>query len=272
MKINSETIVCASLANPNRLAKSPQMHNAGFQALDLNYIYLAFEPEEKYLKDAISGIRGLGIRGVSVSKPFKEKVVAFLDEIDPIAQDIGAVNTILNKESKLIGYNSDWIGAVHAIEQKVPVKNKKIIIVGAGGAGKAIVYGMKHSGGIVSIYNRSIKRAKELAERFDVEFGGLLEDLSNIKDYDILINATSVGSFPEPKDSVIPDSILHQGKVVMDVVFNPWNTLLLEKAERKNCQIINGLKMLLFQGAFQFKLFTGYDAPLKEMEAGLLSL
>jgi shikimate dehydrogenase len=251
------------------MAKSPLMHNAGFEELGLNFVYVAFEPERKNLKDAIWGIRGLGIKGVSVSKPYKEEVIKFLDEIDPIARDIGAVNTILNKGEKLIGYNSDWIGAVQAIEQEISIKNKKIIIVGAGGAGKAIAYGMKNSGGIVSIYNRSGERAKNLAAQFGLELGGSLEALVKVRDYDILIHATSVGSYPDTNHMIIPEHILQEGKIIMDVVFNPWYTLLIKRAERKHCRVIKGLKMLLFQGAFQFKLFTGYDAPLEVMEKKL---
>lgn len=270
LEVDAKTIVCASLANPNRGSKSPVMHNAGFEALDLNFVYVAFEPEEKYLKDAIMGIRGLGIKGVSVSKPYKEEVIQFLDEIDPTAQVIGAVNTILNHENKLIGYNSDWIGAVRAIEQKVSIKNKKIVIVGAGGAAKAIAYGMKNSGGIVSIYNRSQERAEQLVKEFGLELGGNLEDLSKVEDYDILINATSVGSYPNIDYSIIPEHILQEGKIVLDAVINPIDTLLIKRAQKKNCLVVNGLKMLIFQGAFQYKLFTGYDAPLEVMEKKLL--
>jgi shikimate dehydrogenase len=267
--IDARTIVCASLANPNRMTKSPLMHNAGFEALGLNFVYVAFEPEKKHLQDAVWGIRGLGIKGVSVSKPYKEEVIKFLDEIDPIARDIGAVNTILNKENHLIGYNSDWIGAVQAIEQEITIKDKKIILTGAGGAGKAIAYGMKFSGGKVFIYNRSVERAKKIAEQFGLKLGGNLEDLAQIRDYDILINATPVGSYPDMNNSIIPEQILKEGKIVLDVVINPWHTLLIKKAEEKHCRVITGLKMLLFQGAFQFKLFTGYDAPLEIMEKRL---
>lgn len=251
------------------MAKSPMMHNAGFKALGLNFVYVAFEPERKHFKDAIRGIRGLGIKGTSVSKPYKEEVIKYLDKIDPIAQDIGAVNTILNKDDQLIGYNSDWIGAVQAVEQEISIRNRKIVIVGAGGVGKAIAYGMKNSGGIVSIYNRSGKRAENLAEQYGLEMGGNLEALAKVREYDVLIHSTSVGSYPDMNHLIIPDSFLQEGKIIMDVVINPWHTLLLKKAEQRNCRIISGLKMLLFQGAFQFRLFTGYDAPLEVMEKRL---
>jgi shikimate dehydrogenase len=266
LEVDAKTIVCASLANPNRGSKSPKMHNAGFEAIGINFVYVAFEPEKKYLKDAIMGIRGLGIKGVSVSKPYKEEVIQYLDEIDPIAQAIGAVNTILNHKNKLIGYNSDWIGAVRAVEQETPIKNKKIVIVGAGGAAKAIAYGLKKAGGIVLIYNRSQEKAKQLVEDFGLELSGNLEDLSKVEDYDILVNATSVGSNPNTDYSIIPEHILLEDKIVLDVVIDPIDTLLIKRARERRCHVVNGLKMLIFQGAFQFKLFTGSDAPLGAME------
>ncbi len=244
------------------------MHNAGFQALGLNFVYVAFEPENQYLKEAVAGIRGLGIRGASISKPYKEEVIKYLDEIDPIAQDIGAVNTILNTRNRLIGYNSDWIGAVQAVEQTISIRDKRVVIVGAGGAGKAIAYGMKHSGGIVSIFNRTGERAKVLARKFGLQSAGNLQDLSKLKDYDILIHATPAGSDPDLNHMIIPEHVLKEGKIIMDAVFNPGYTRLLKRAEQKDCRVISGLKMLLFQGAFQFKLFTGYDPPLQIMEKG----
>lgn len=270
MKINARTILCASLAYPNRTAKSPIMHNAGFEALDLNYVYMAFEPEKKYLKNAIDGIRGLGLKGISISKPYKEEVIQYLDGLDKTAQDIGAVNTVLNRENKLIGYNSDWIGAVKAIEEKISIRNKKVVVVGAGGAGKAVAYGMKYRGGQVFIYNRSMEKASKLASQLKVDLGGDLEELQKMKDYDILVNATSVGTYPDTNRSIIPENILIEGKIIMDVVINPWHTFLIKKAQQMNCQVVTGLKMLLFQGAFQFKLFTGYEAPIKVMEKSLV--
>jgi shikimate dehydrogenase len=268
--IDAETILCASLAFPNRTAKSPIMHNAGFEKLGLNYIYMAFEPKKEYLKEAIYGIRGLGLRGVSISKPYKEIIIQYLDSLDSHARKIGAVNTVLNEKNCLIGYNSDWIGAVQAIEQVTTIQDKKIILIGAGGAARAISYGLKQRGGIVFIFNRSFERAKILASNFKLYLGGNLEDLNQVKDYDILINATSVGSLSNIDHSVVPDFVLKKGKIVFDVVFNPLQTDLIKKARQLDCQVIPGIKMLLFQGAFQFKLFTGQEAPLNVMEETLI--
>ena len=170
MKADSETVVCASIAYPNRAAKSPIMHNAAFEALGLNYVYVAFEPTN--LAAAIDGIRALGIHGVSVSKPFKETVLGHLNRIDPIARAIGAANTILNDAGSLIGFNSDWIGAVNAIEEISPIHGKKVVIVGAGGAARAIAYGVKARGGQVEVFDRTAERARILATAFEVGFGG----------------------------------------------------------------------------------------------------
>ena len=138
-------VVCASIAYPNRAAKSPIMHNVAFEALGLNYVYVAFEPTNPAA--AIDGIRALGIHGVSVSKPFKETVLETFTQFDPIARAIGAANTILNDAGSLIGFNSDWIGAVNAIEEISPIHGKKVVIVGAGGAARAIAYGVKARAG-----------------------------------------------------------------------------------------------------------------------------
>lgn len=267
MKPNSETILCASVANPNRSTKSPVMHNAAFEALGLNYVYLAFEPID--LKGTIIGMRALGIRGFSVSKPYKEKVIPLLDTIDAKAKKIGAVNTVLNTGSQLIGYNSDWIGAVEAIKEKVKISGKKIVIVGAGGAARAIAFGIKNEGGNVTLYNRNEERGKTLAKELKVKFGGGIEKLSNSDQFDILINATSVGFFPSVDETIIPTSILSSGKLVLDIVFNPAITKLMRDAEKAGCIVVSGLRMLVLQGAFQFRLFTGIEPPLDVMQASL---
>ena len=266
MKVDAETILCASIAYPNRTAKSPVMHNAGFEALGINYVYMAFEPIASALQGAIEGMRALGIRGFSVSKPYKEAVIQYLDDVDDIARRIGAVNTILNDNGKLIGYNSDWIGASEAIEELTPIQGKRVAIVGAGGAGRAIAYGFRKKGGEVIIYNREKERALQLSEELGVIFGGGLNELEHLEDYDILINATSVGSFPDVDKTVISHRLLTPGKIVLDVVFNPKETRLVKESRDAGCQTVSGLRMLVLQGAFQFKLFSGYEPPIEIMQ------
>jgi len=267
MRVDAETRLCASIAYPNRATKSPIMHNAAFEALGLNYVYMAFEPTD--LAGATQGMRALGIRGFSVSKPYKETIIEYLDEVDDIAKTIGAVNTILNEDGRLRGYNSDWIGAARAIEEIVDIDGKRVAIVGAGGAGRAIAFGLKQKGGDVVIYNRTKARAEKLASEIGVEFGGGLDELDELADYDILINATSVGFYPRGDDTIIPRHRLRRGKVILDVVFNPLETRLIREAREAGCRVALGIRMLVLQGAFQFKLFTGYDPPLDVMQEAL---
>jgi shikimate dehydrogenase len=241
MKVDAETILCATIAYPNRTAKSPIMHNAGFEALGINYVYMAFEPKASALAGAFAGMRALEIRGFSVSKPYKETVI-------------------------LIGYNSDWIGAANGIEEVTPIQGKRVVIVGAGGAGRAIAYGLKEKGGNVVIYNRSKERAQQLSSELGIEFGGGLDEFQQLTDYDILINATSVGSVLDVENMVIPRHLLQKGKVVLDAVFSPTITRLVKEACEAGCHVVLGIRMLVLQGAFQFKLFTGYDPPLDVMQ------
>ena len=266
MKVDAKTLLCATIANPNRATKSPIMHNAGFEALGINYVYMAFEPKD--LAGALNAMRTLEIRGFSVSKPYKEEVLKYVDEIDEIARKIGAANTVHNVNGKLKAYNSDWIGAVAALEEVTQVENKKVFIVGAGGAGRAIAYGLKTKGANVNLYNRSKDRAKKVADELGVEYGGGLDNLI-VKDYDILINATSVGFYPNVNESIIPRVFLAKDKVVLDVVFNPSETRLIKEAREAGCKVALGIRMLALQGAFQFKLFTGENPPIDIMQKAL---
>lgn len=267
MKINSKTTLCCVIGNPIEHSLSPTMHNAGYQSLSLNYAYVAFRVEN--VKDAISGIRGLGIRGVSVTIPHKISVMPYLDKIDQIAKNIGAVNTILINNGKLIGYNTDIDGAIRALKEKTSLTNKRVILLGAGGAARAIVFGLKKEGAKILILSRNITSAKKLATEAGVNFGDL-GYLINIERSDILINATPVGMYPNINDSLVPKEYLHKNLVVFDVVYNPKETKLIKDAKKKQCKIAYGYKMLLYQAVTQFELFTKTPAPVKIMEKELL--
>lgn len=267
MKIDATTILCATIARPNRATKTPIMHNAGFKELGLNYIYLAFEPED--LKGALTGMRALEIKGFSVSKPHKETILPLLDELDPIAERIGAVNTVLNTDGHLKGFNSDWIGAAEAIKEKGNLRGANVALLGAGGAARAVAYGLKQEGASITIFNRTVERARVLADDLGVGYGGSLSELDAIASNSVIINATSVGFHPDTMNSPLPKNALHSNHLVLDLVFNPKETIFLTNARDQGCQVVYGTRMLVLQGAFQFRLFTGVDAPLNVMQDAL---
>jgi shikimate dehydrogenase len=243
------------------------MHNAAYKAAGVPYTYVAFEIQET--EQAVLAMRYLGIRGLGVSMPHKIEVMQYLDALDETANEIGAVNTIVNDDGHLTGHNTDWTGAVGALEEQIDLAGRQAVVVGAGGAARAIVYGLVRKGCRVTLYNRTQSRGLALAESLRVEFGGGLDGLTSIGDCDVLVNATSVG-FHSPDESPIPTSILSPGQVVLDVVFVPPESKLVHDARERGCVVIPGTRMLVHQAAYQFRLYTGREAPYDAMERALL--
>jgi|YelNatPaOPRAMG01_1025707.scaffolds.fasta_scaffold24012_2 shikimate dehydrogenase len=266
--INATTKVVGVIGYPISHSLSPQMHNAAFAHLGLNYIYVAWEVAPQNLKLAMDGVRGLGIVGVNVTIPHKEKVGEFLDSLSEEAEKVGAVNTVQNLNGKLIGYNTDVEGFKRALG--VDVRGKRAVLLGAGGAGKAVAYALVSSGASCIILNRTEEKAKELAEKYKSlgEIEGKALTPSNLKEAmrgaDILINATSLGMKGEEIEGV--EEVLGKGILVMDLVYNPRETPLLKAAREKGAEVVEGWKMLLHQGAFSFEIWTGRKAPLEVME------
>jgi len=197
------------------------------------------------------------------------EIIKFLDEIDETAQIIGAVNTVVNEEGRLKGYNTDWLGAVIPIEESISLKNKKVALIGAGGVARAIAYGVVKKNALLTIFNRSIKNAKTLAR----EFGGKAftsNELGRIKDMDIIFNATPVGMHPDEDKSPIPKELITKRHIVFDVIYKPYETKLLREAKEQGAQVIHGVEMLFHQGIAQFKLYTGNEAPKEVMKSILL--
>jgi shikimate dehydrogenase len=266
--INLLKKICCLIGDPVEHSLSPLIHNAGYQALGINYIYVPFLVKD--IKRAIEGIRGLGIRGASITLPHKTRAIEYVDEMDRGALEIGAVNTIVNNDGILIGYNTDYHGALKALEEVTALEGKKAVLVGSGGAATAIALGLKRGGAKLVILNRTKEKAKRLAEMFDAEDSGGMEKLDEVSSADILINATPVGMWPKTNQSIIPRELLHNRLTVFDTVYNPKETKLLIEARGKGCAIVYGYKMLLYQAAVQFELFTGHQAPLKVMESALI--
>lgn len=264
----SNPTVCGSIsARPSPFGVA--MHNAGYRALGMPFTYVAFAIERT--EEAILAMRYLGIRGFGVSMPHKVRVMQYLDRLDETAREIGAVNTLVNDDGCLTGYNTDWAGAVVALEEQTALEGKRAVVVGAGGAARAAVYGLLRRGCEVTLYNRTASKGQALAKDLGARFGGGLGALEAAGDYDVLVNATSVG-FHAPDDSVVPTSILAEGKVVLDIVFVPPVSRLVREARARGCVAIPGTRMLVHQAAVQFQLYTGQEAPLAAMEQALFEM
>ncbi len=262
----SHPILCGSIAlHPSQVGQA--IHNAMYEHLGLPYAYVAFGVVDSGA--AVAAMRALGIRGFGVTMPHKVSIMAFLDRIDPVAAEIGAVNTVVNDDGALTGYNVDWLGAMLAIEEKgVTIDGNRAFVVGAGGAARAVAFGLKKRGASVTIFNRTPERARELAESLGVGFGGDLSALS--AEYDILVHATAAGYTSQPGVCIIPEHILQPGKTVMDVVAEPLPTPLQVAAQSAGCTVIPGYRMRLHQAAAQFEMYTGRAPPLEVMEGVLL--
>lgn len=261
--------VCLVMGFPIKNSKSQVMQTAGFKALGIEnqFVYLPSEVKPANLKTAVEAIRDLGVKGVSVTMPYKEEVIKYIDALDDDAEEIGAVNTIVNEEGVLTGYNTDWIGAITALEKRSRLEGKRAAVLGAGGAARAIVFGLLRKNAEVKVFNRSLEKGREFSKEFDVEFAGM-EDIKEISEYDIIINATSVGMGEEK--SPIDKNLINENHLVFDIVYSPVETQLIKDARSAGAVVIYGYEMLLYQGVEQFKMFTGFEAPVREMERGLI--
>lgn len=240
---------------------SPAMHNRAFALTGYNGVYLPFRIRE--IAPAIAAMQTLDIKGVSITLPHKISAMAYMDSLDPLAEQIGAINTIVNSDSGLTGYNSDCIGALGALSRQVDINGKAIAIIGAGGAARAIGHGIVEAGGKVTIVNRSRKSGQSLAADLSSTFLPLSS--AGRIGCDILINTTPVGMHPQTDAMPVSANVLHREMLVMDIVYTPLKTMLLKKAEQAGCATIDGLAMFVRQGAYQFELWTGLEAPVSDM-------
>lgn len=279
VRIDGSTEVVGLFGYPVKHTLSPPMHNAAYQAMGLNLVYLAFEVEPERLEAAIKGALALHWRGFNLTIPFKEKILPYLQEISPEARAIGAVNTVKIQGNRLKGYNTDGWGFFHSLKEKgVEVSGKKIVILGAGGGARAISLELAQRGvAQMVVANRTLSRARELVKDVALQVKDCslkaipLEEptLSNyIREADILLNATSVGLHPE--DSLLINSdALSPSLLVCDLIYSPPETRLLRIAREKGCRTLNGQGMLVYQGAQAIKIWTGKDPPLDLMHQAL---
>jgi shikimate dehydrogenase len=281
--VSGKTKICGLIGDPVAHSMSPAMHNAAFRELGLDYIYVPFRVKSKDLGKAIAGMRALNIRGLNVTVPHKVTVVQFLDKLDQLSEKIGAVNTIVNDDGVLTGYNTDATGFLEALlAREIQPKGKRAVILGAGGAAKAISFILADKGARLTILNRQLELdwAKELARRISQAFPQEVkalelsrENLSVVlKKADILVNATSVGMTPLVNETPVPASLLHPGLIVYDIVYNPKKTRLLKEAEAVGATTIGGVDMLVWQGTLAFEKWTGRKAPVELMKREVVKL
>ena len=255
-------------AHPYRLAV--EMHNCAYRELGLDYTFVYFGITDPAA--GIEAIRTLGIRGMNVSMPFKSAVIPYLDSLDPAAKAIGAVNTIDNRDGSLTGYNTDYIGALRALEEQTELAGMRVAVLGAGGAARAVSYGLVQKKARVTVYNRSVKPGRSMADEFSLDFGGPLDEFPGCSEFDIVVNCTSVG-FQAADECPLAENMFAMtpspNTIVMDVVFLPPRTRLLRLAQGAGYKTVEGARMLLHQACGQVELYTGCRAPIQAMEGAM---
>jgi shikimate dehydrogenase/3-dehydroquinate dehydratase type I len=250
-------LVFAIFGNPVKQSLSPLMHNAALKKMNIDGTYVSFCVKD--LEAAVNGVRGMDIRGISVTIPFKTDIMAYLDEVDDDALKIGAVNTLINDNGRLKGFNTDWTGLVQPLEDVLTIKGKVFAIVGAGGTARSAIFGILQKGGIPVVLSRNAERGASLAREWGCSFYPLNE-AEKVK-ADCLINTTPVGMTPDIGKSPIDSVILQNFQCVVDVIYHPLRTKLLQDAERAGCMTVSGLDMFVNQGAEQLRLWTGQEPP-----------
>ncbi len=284
--IDSKTKLCAVIGKPVGHSLSPAIHNAAFRHKKLNFVYLAFEVSD--LARAVEGVRGLGIRGLSVTIPHKVAIIEHLDELDALAARMGSVNTVVNQEGRLLGSTSDGVGMLRALaEQGVETNGRSALVVGSGGAARACGFSLAAQGKVASITIVDLASRRQFAEQLSREISeatgvpagsGILESKEEfsklVSGCDIFLNCTPVGMHPHQEASVLPPDFHRSDLVVFDAVYNPRRTRLLEDAARAGAKTVEGLGMFVHQAAVQFELWTGTQAPvalMREVVVGALS-
>lgn len=261
MPIDGTTEIYGIMGRPVAHSLSPAMHNAAFQALGLNKVYLPFAVEN--VAGAVAGFRALGVKGVSVTIPHKQAIISHLDSLDPLAEKIGAVNTLVLTGAHIHGLNTDWLGANRALGESMDIKGKTVLLLGNGGAARAIGFGLLEAGARLLLASRSQDKGTALATRLGCSWQPL-DQVPNIV-ADSLVNATAMGMSPQNDLTPVPMAALANFPVVMDIVYAPLETRLLKEARATGCRVVDGLAMLLYQGVAQFELWTGQPAPIEIM-------
>lgn len=279
-KISPATKLCAVIGNPVGHSLSPALHNAAFDTLGLDFVYVAFRVED--LKGAIGGMRALeNFRGMSVTIPHKIEIMEYLDEIDDIDRSIGSINTVINEGGKLTGFGTDGPGALKAItDAGVKIDGASVLMLGAGGAARAIAFTLARQPGLKKLVLTDINKemldglVSDLKRGTDAMIEGeamTTDGLAGLVDAaDIIINCTPIGMHPKEDASLVPAELLKHGQVVFDIVYTPLETKLLREARSRGCTVISGVEMFINQAVLQFERFTGEAAPVDVMRRVVL--
>ncbi|GIP48304.1 MULTISPECIES: shikimate dehydrogenase [Paenibacillus] len=273
-----QPLLLGVIGDPIQHSKSPVMHTAALKACGLAGAYLPFHVKGNRLEEAIRGVRALGFRGINVTVPHKVEVMDYLDRIDEGARLIGAVNTIVNDDGVLTGYNTDGIGYIRSLKEEAApeLRGKRVLVLGSGGAARGIVYALlQEEPGLVTVANRTAVKAREMANEW-AHLGRLngcgMEELDEVlPEVDLIINTTSVGMHPHVGDCPLDSRQIPEEIVVSDLIYNPLKTELLQQAEVRGCTIHSGLGMFVYQGAYAFEHWTGRTAPVEAMRAAVLA-
>ena len=277
--INHSTKIVGIIGHPIKHSFSPQMHNRCFNIQGLNYIYLPFDVPSSNLKDALKSMNVLGIRGLNVTLPHKEKIIQFMDHVSEEASTVGAVNTIVNEGNQLFGYNTDVNGIVESLTPyKEEIANSIVSVIGAGGAARSVLYALIRHFKVnkINIINRTEERTESIKDHFidkmrfeNINTHELMakENLAQFQESKLIINTTSIGMAPNIDDT--PTEIkesFNSSQIVFDLVYNPIKTKFIQIAESQGAEVINGLKMFVVQGAKSFELWTGKQMDTKLMQ------
>ncbi|MBO1626462.1 shikimate dehydrogenase [Bacillus arachidis] len=261
------------IGNPIGHSLSPLMHNDAFEHLSIDAHYHAFLVEEETLGEAVKGLKALGVSGFNVTTPHKVSIMKYLDEIDPLAMQIGAVNTVVHRDGKLIGYNTDGIGYVRSLQSisKEPLYQKRILLLGAGGACRGIYFSLVDAGvKEIDIANRTIEKAEQLIagckEGILSHALSLEQATEKQNNYDIIIHTTTIGMHPHVQNTPLQIQSLKPGTIVSDIIYNPFETKLLQEAKAKGAIVQNGIDMFVYQGALAFEMWTGRMPNIERMK------
>jgi shikimate dehydrogenase len=276
MNRQAKTKVCCIIGSPVAQSLSPLFHNAGYKAKGLDFVYVAFDVGAGSGSRALEGIRALGIRGASVTMPLKIEVLGALDEVDFLAQQVGAVNTVVNEGGILKGYNTDCFGVVDPLRKRLSLKSRRVAILGAGGAARAAACAVNAEGGQVSLFVRNAEKGSALANSLGCELF-LLSDDDALRECSVIVNATPLGMIENPGMPVSKEALRHR-PLVFDMIYKPRETELLREAVSLGCEAIGGIEMLIAQALEQFRLFTGevlsediFRKCMSEMESSGMS-